>query len=250
PALGPNAVGLVNYVDPMAARMDHFGVHQVEHGVAIVSQGGGVLCDAVFCDRGLSITHMVGCGNQAVTGAESCVDYLLDDPRVRAVGLSFEGLHDVAGLRRTAARALSLGKPIVALKFGKSEAGARAAASHTASMTGHGEAWEALFRRLGIVSVASESEFFETLKLFDSGHIPKGRRVLVTAASGVMGVMLADHLSAAGFDLPQPDGDRAQKLRELLPGIATPCNPQDVTMAVWNHKERQRDIYATLLEQG
>ncbi|MCP4392126.1 MAG: acetate--CoA ligase family protein, partial [Gammaproteobacteria bacterium] len=223
---------------------------QVEHGVAIVSQGGGVLCDAVFCDRGLSITHMVGCGNQAVTGAESYVDYLLDNPRVRAVGLSFEGLHDVAGLRRAAARALSLGKPIVALKFGKSEAGARAAASHTASMTGRGEAWEALFRRLGIVSVASESEFFETLKLFDSGHIPKGRRVLVTAASGVMGVMLADHLSAAGFDLPQPDGDRAQKLRELLPGIATPCNPQDVTMAVWNHKERQRDIYATLLEQG
>ncbi|MCP4389911.1 MAG: acetate--CoA ligase family protein, partial [Gammaproteobacteria bacterium] len=250
PALGPNAVGLVNYVDPMAAMMDHFGVHQVEHGVAIISQGGGVLCDAVFCDRGLSITHMVGCGNQAVTGAESCVDYLLDDPRVRAVGLSFEGLHDVAGLRRAAARALSLGKPIVAMKFGKSEAGARASASHTASMTGRGEAWEALFRRLGIVSVASESEFFEALKLFDSGHIPKGRRVLVTAASGVMGVMLADHLSAAGFDLPQPDDDRKQKLRELLPGIATPCNPQDVTMAVWNHKERQRDIYATLLEQG
>ncbi len=250
PALGPNAVGLVNYVDPMAAMMDHFGVHPVKHGVAIVSQGGGVLCDAVFCDRGLSITHMVGCGNQAVTGAESCVDYLLDDARVRAVGLSFEGLHDVAGLRRAAAKALRLGKPIVALKFGKSAAGARAAASHTASMTGSGSAWEALFKCLGIVSVASESEFFETLKLFDSGQLPKGRRVLVTAASGVMGVMLADHLSAANFELPQPDEERAQKLRELLPGIATPCNPQDVTMAVWNDKERQREIYAALLEQG
>ncbi len=249
PALGPNAVGLVNYVDPMAAMMDHFGVHRVEHGVAIVSQGGGILCDAVFCDRGLSITHMVGCGNQAVTGVESCVDYLLDDPRVRAVGLSFEGLHDISGLRRAAAKALRFEKPIVALKFGRSAAGARAAASHTASMTGDGAAWDALFQRLGIVSVASESEFFETLKLFDSGQLPKGRRVLVTAASGVMSVMLADHLSAAGFELPQPDCEGTQKLRELLPGIATPGNPQDVTMAVWNDKERQRKIYATLLQQ-
>ena len=250
PALGPNSVGLVNFVDPMAAMMDHFGVHQVNHGVAIVSQGGGLLCDAVFCDRSLAITHMVGCGNQAITGAAACVDYLLDDPRVRAVGLSFEGLHDVAGLRRAAVKALRLSKPIIALKFGKTEAGAQAAVSHTASMTGAGAVWDALFDRLGIVSVRSESEFFETLKLFDSGQAPKGRRVLVTAVSGVMGVMLADHLSATGFELPQPTGERTDKLRELLPGIATPGNPQDVTMAAWNDKERQRAIYSTLLDEG
>ncbi|MEL7013362.1 MAG: acetate--CoA ligase family protein [Pseudomonadota bacterium] len=248
--LGPNAVGLVNYVDPMAAMMDQFGVHAVEKGVAIVSQGGGFLCDAVFSDRSLPITHMVGCGNQAVTGVEACVDYLLDDPRVSAVGLSFEGLHDVAGLRRAASKSLELGKPIVAIKFGKTAAGAQAAASHTASMTGAGASWEALFDRLGIISTNSESEFFETMKLINSGQMPKGRRALVTSASGVMGVMLADHLSAAGFDLPQPTGARADRLRKLLPEIATPCNPQDVTMAAWNDKERQEAIYSALLDEG
>lgn len=248
--LGPNAVGLVNYADPMAAMMDQFGVHNVDHGVAIVSQGGGFLCDAVFSDRGLSITHMVGCGNQAVTGVEACVDYLLEDPRVRAVGLSFEGLHNIAGLRRAAIKALELGKPIVAIKFGKTAAGAQAAASHTASMTGAGASWEALFDRLGIISANSESEFFETMKLLDSGQIPRGRRALVTAVSGVMGVMLADHLSAAGFELPQPSGERADRLRDLLPDIATPCNPQDVTMAAWNDKDRQEAIYSTLLDEG
>lgn len=248
--LGPNAVGIVNYVDPMAAMMDQFGVHRAERGVAICSQGGGLLCDAVFSDRGLPITHMVGGGNQAVTGLESCVLHLLDDPRVTAVGLSFEGLRDAGGLRRAAARALELGKPIVAIRFGKTAAGAKAAASHTASMTGPGAAWEALFDRLGIVSTDSESEFFETLKLFHSGQIPKGRRALVTAASGVMGVMLADHLSAAGFDLPQPTGERAARLREVLPAIATPGNPQDVTMAAWNDPERQKAIYSILLDEG
>lgn len=248
--LGPNAIGVVNYADPMAMMMDHFGVHTATRGVAICSQGGGFLCDAVFSDRGLAITHMVGGGNQAVTGLEQCIDYLLDDPRVSAVGLSFEALRDLAGLRRAAVKALQLGKPIVAIKFGKTEAGAMAAASHTASMTGAGAAWDALFDRLGIVSTSSESEFFETLKLFDSGQIPKGRRVMVTAVSGVMGVMLADHLSAAGFELPQPTGPRYDRLRAVLPAIATPCNPQDVTMAAWNNLDQQTAIYSALLDEG
>ncbi|MEL6768067.1 MAG: acetate--CoA ligase family protein [Pseudomonadota bacterium] len=248
--LGPNSFGLVNFADPMAAMMDHLGCGNVQSGVAILSQGGGFLCDAMFADRGLPITHMVGCGNQAALGLEACADYLLDDPRVTAIGLSFETLHDIPTFRRAAAKARALRKPLVAIKFGRSAEGARAAASHTAAMTGAGEAWDALFDRLGVVSTRSESEFFETLKLFASGQVPKGRRVLVTAVSGVMGVMLADHLAAAGFALPQPSPERAEALRQHLPGIATPCNPQDVTMAAWNDLPRQQAIYETLLGEG
>ena len=249
-ALGPNAVGLVNYVDPMAAMMDHFGAKKVDRGVAIVSQGGGLLCDAVFSDRGLSITHMVGCGNQAKTTVSECVEYLLNDSRVTAVGLSFEGLPDVAGLRRAAVTALTVGKPVVVLKFGKTDAGAIASMSHTASMVGAGASWEALFDRLGMISVDTESEFFETLKLFDSGQVPKGRKVLVTCASGVMGVMLADCLSQAGFELRQPGKKCKKRLRALLPNIATPANPQDITMAVWNDRQRQTEIFNVLLDEG
>ncbi|MCL5777234.1 acetate--CoA ligase family protein [Limibaculum sp. FT325] len=248
-ALGPNSIGLANFADPMAAMMDHFGVAHVERGVAVVSQGGGLLCDVVFADRGLRVTHLVGCGNQARTTVADCLDYVLDDPRVTAVGLTFEGLPETATLRRAAVKALRLGKPIVAFKLGRSEAGARASASHTASMTGAGAAWDALFDRLGIVTANSESTFIETLKLFDSGQVPKGRRVMVTAASGMMGIMLADHLAAAGFEMPQPGPAVAARLREHLPGIATPGNPQDITMAAWNDLERQRAIYSTLLEE-
>lgn len=245
--LGPNSMGLINFADPLATMMDHFGVTPCQRGAAIVSQGGGLLCDAAFSDRGLPVTHLVGCGNQAVTSVAACAEYLVEDPRVQVVGLAFEGMPDVAILRRAAQKALDLGKPLVALKFGNSEVGAAAAATHTASMAGAGAAWEALFDRLGIVSTASESEFFETLKLFASGRVPKGRRVLVTAASGVTGVMMADHLSAADFDLPQPSAAVAAELREHLPGIASPGNPQDVTMAAWNDQARQEAIYAALL---
>ena len=248
--LGPNSIGLVNFLDPMAAVMDHFGCAHPASGVAIVSQGGGFLCDCVFADRGLPVTHLVGCGNQAGVSVAEATEFLLDDPRVTAVGLSFEGTEDVDGLRCAAARAATLGKPIVALKFGRSEVGARAAASHTASMTGAGAAWDALFDRLGIIATATMSEFLETLKLVDSGHIPNGRRALVTAASGVMGIMLADHLSAAGFELPQPPDEISTRMRPLLPDIATPANPMDVTMAAWNDTERQVAFQSVLLETG
>ncbi len=248
--IGPNAIGIANFLDPMAAMMDHFGVANPSQGVAIVSQGGGFLCDMVFCDRGLDISHLVGCGNQAKTSLAACADYLLDDPRVTAVGLAFEGLADIAGLRRAAVKALRLGKPLVAIKFAKSQVGAEASRSHTASMAGKDAAWQALFERLGIVATDSESEFIETLKLLSAPQRPKGRRVLVASASGVMGIMLADHLERAGFDLPQPDPERAERLRALLPGIATPCNPQDITMAAWNDLERQTAIYRELLGQG
>ncbi|MEM1382953.1 MAG: acetate--CoA ligase family protein [Pseudomonadota bacterium] len=249
-ALGPNTLGLINCVEPMAAMMDHLGVRHTERGVAIVSQGGGLICDAVFADRGLEMTHMLGCGNQAKTTVADCVDYLLDHPGVTAVGLAFEGLPDTGALRRAAVKALRLGKPIVAMKFGRTDAGARAAASHTASMAGEGAAWQALFDRLGIVSVTGVSEFFEVLKLFHSGQIPKGRRALVTAASGVMGVLLADHLSAAGFEMPQPSPATVERLRSILPGIATPGNPQDITMAAWNDRARQAAIYDALMAEG
>lgn len=127
--LGPNAVGLVNFIDPMATMMQHYGTRTVTRGVAIVRQGGGLL---VYSDRDLAITHGVGGGNQAVTGVEECVDYLLDDPRVTAIGLAFETLRDVNVLRRAAAKAMRLGKPIVAFKLWTSDAGANAAASPSA----------------------------------------------------------------------------------------------------------------------
>ncbi|MEO1552159.1 MAG: CoA-binding protein, partial [Pseudomonadota bacterium] len=249
-ALGPNAAGVANFLDPFAAILDHMGVAHVSSGVAILSQGGGFLCDAVFADRSLAISHLVGCGNQSVTTVAECAEYLLDDPRVSAIGLSFEGLPETASLRRAAMKAQQLGKPIIAIKFGTTAAGAHVVASHTASMAGQGAGWEALFARLGIISTASEEEFFETLKLADEGALPRGRRVLVTSVSGVMGVMLADHLSEAGFELPQPSDGTAARLRALLPAIATPCNPQDVTMAAWNDAPRQRAIYETLLDEG
>ena len=248
--LGPNAFGLTNFLDPLAAQMDHLGCGYVERGIAIVGQGGGFLCDIVFADRSLELSHLVGCGNQVGVSVADCAAYLVEDPRVSVIGLSFEGLPDVSVLRRAAWRAAQLGKPIVAMKFGRTEVGAKAALSHTASLAGSDAAWTALFERMNIILVRNESELLETLKLFHYAGPPKGRDVLVTAVSGVNAIMVADELSEAGFNLPQPSSDAAETLKELLPEIATPGNPQDVTMAVWNQRERQGQIVGRLLDEG
>lgn len=248
--LGPNAFGLTNNLDPLAAQMDHLGCGHVERGIAIIGQGGGFLCDIVFADRSLEISHLVGCGNQIGVSVADCAAYLVEDPRVSVIGLSFEGLPDVSALRRAAWRAAELGKPIVAMKFGRTEVGAQAALSHTASLAGSDAAWNALFERLNICVAKNESEFLETLKLFHYAGPVVGRDVLVTAVSGVNAIMIADQLSEAGFALPQPTGDTAAALKKLLPEIATPGNPQDVTMAAWNQRARQAEIIGTLLEDG
>ncbi|WP_109212234.1 MULTISPECIES: acetate--CoA ligase family protein [Microbacterium] len=248
PLLGPNVLGIINVVDKTAVAMEHYGVLEASEGVAIVSQGGTLLCDAAWSGRSIPFTHLVAVGNQAQIQTAECVDFLLDDPRVKAIGLSFETLDDIELLRRVAVKALRLGKPIVALKLGNTDAGARAAASHTASMTGLGAAWDALFDRLGIIATRSEAEFLETLKLCSSGQIPRGPRAMVISASGVYSILLADHLSAAGFELPQPAGEHRERVLSLLPAIATPGNPQDVTAAVWGDERVQRDLFAALLD--
>lgn len=254
--LGPNAFGLTNFLDPLASMMDHLGCGSVDRGIAIIGQGGGFLCDVVFADRSLELSHLVGCGNQVAVSVADCAAYLVEDPRVSVIGLSFEGLPDVSALRRAAWRASELGKPIVAMKFGRTEVGAQAALSHTASLAGSDEAWTALFERLNICVARTESEFLETLKFFHcvkanaGAKASAGRDVLVAAVSGVNAIMIADQLSEAGMSLPQPSEETAQKLKALLPDIATPGNPQDVTMAAWNQRERQADIIGTLLDEG
>lgn len=245
--LGPNAIGLANFLRPMAAMMNHFGAAHVERGAAIVSQSGGLLCDMVFADRGLAITHLVGCGNQAVTGAVDCALHLIGVEGVAAVGIAFEGLGDLAGLRRAAVKAQEAGKPLVALKFARTEAGREAAKTHTASMTGEARAWDALLDRLGIVSTHAPAEFIETLKLAVHGF-PRGRRAMAATVSGASGILLADHLTAGGIALPQPSAEGAAALRALLPEIATPANPMDVTMAAWNDRARQEAIYGALMD--
>lgn len=245
---GPNAPGFVNFLDGASAFMDNIGAARFDRGAAIVSQGGGYLYDAGFAERGNRFSYFLGLGNQCKTSAADVIEALLHDDRVSAIGLVLEGLDNAAPLARASALALQKGVPIVALKAARTGAGAAASASHTASLTGEASLWRAFFRRQGIVPVQSIAEMLETLKLFDIIEEIDGNRVFVGTGSGIQGIILADQLADAGFTLPQPSPAAAQAARAVLPEIARPANPQDVTMKIWGDGEQERRVYGALLQ--
>jgi acyl-CoA synthetase (NDP forming) len=188
-------------------------------------------------------------GNQAVLDMADYVDAVADDPRVSAIVLYIEGLKDVRAFAAAAAKAFTKGIPIVALKAGLSETGRRIALSHTGSMAGAPELYQALFDRLGIISVNSFSELLETVKVVALGEPPAGNRLSIETCSGTDSGYCADLADRFGVDLPQPDATVKEALRRVIPDIATPMNPIDVTMAQWADRDAQATSLLTLLQQ-
>ena len=245
---GPNAPGFVNFLDGASAFMDNVGSVRFKRGAAIVSQGGGFLYDAAFAERGNRFSYFLGVGNQSKTSAADAIEALLYDERVSAIGLVLEGLDNAAPLERATALALQKGVPVVALKAARTAAGATASASHTAALTGEASLWRAFFRRQAIMPVNSIAELLETLKICDVTGGIGGNRVFVGTGSGIQGIILADQLADAGFALPQPSPKAAHSARAVLPEIAHPANPQDVTMKIWGDGDEEERVYTALLQ--
>ena len=141
--LGPNCYGLLNYLDGAALWPDGHGGRAVERGVAILTQSGNLGLNLTMQQRGLPIAYLVAGGNLAVSRLDELILALLDDDRVTAIGLHIEGLTDVAAFSRAAVQAHQRRIPLVALKSGSSEAGARVTMSHTSSLSGADDLYDA-----------------------------------------------------------------------------------------------------------
>ncbi len=192
PILGPNCYGFLNYLDTVTLWPDQHGGKRVERGVAIIAQSSNIAINMTMQKRSLPIAYVIAAGNQAQTGAAAIADALLDDPRVSAIGLYLEGFGDIRALEAFAARARQAGKPVVALKVGRSAEAKAATMTHTASLAGDSAAAAALLKRLGVIEATSIAGFLETLKLFDAfGPLP-GDAVLSVSCSGGEASLMAD----------------------------------------------------------
>ena len=247
--LGPNCMGMINFLDGIAVTVGDHGVLRPERGIACIAQSGTIVGNMVMSERSLPVSHMLSMGNQSVLDIADGIDAVTDDPRVTAIMLYIEGLKDAGAFARASARAFASGKPIIVLKAGVSEAGRQIALSHTGSLAGTPELYEALFERLGIISVATFPELLEMAKLLSVGQIPQGNRVMIETCSGTDSGYCADLADRYGVALPQPDEAVKVELRKVLPAIATAMNPLDVTMAQWADREAQATSLITLLQQ-
>lgn len=242
--IGPNCYGLINYLDNVALWPFAHGGDNPGYGAAIITQSGMFSSDITMSQRSLPLTHMISAGNQAVLSLEDFVDALAVDPAVRAIGLHIEGLRDVPQFERVALRAIQAGTPIVALKTGRSQIGSALTQSHTGSLSGANELYDALFDRTGVISVSNPSQFIETLKYLCVAGTPEGNAVMGFTCSGGGATMLADHSETIGLTYPAfHDTDRAI-LQDLLPAIATVSNPLDYTTPIWGQSEHTRPVFA------
>lgn len=248
--IGPNCYGAINYRSNTALwPFAHGGGCPDGFGAAIVTQSGMLSSDITMSQRGLPLTHMISCGNQAALSLEDYLDFLIDEPGVRAIGLHIEGLRSVARFHDTALRAVAKGIPVVALKTGSSSIGASLTVSHTGSLSGSDALYDALFARCGVIRVETPPELMETLKFLVLAGIPASNRVAGFTCSGGGATMLADRAEKIGLSFPPVPQETRAALTALLPPIATVSNPLDYTTPIWGDPVRTGPVFAEAMDQ-
>ena len=245
--VGPNCYGVLNYLDGAAMWPDLHGGKPVSKGAAIISQSGNIALNLTMADRSCPLSYVISVGNQAVLGVGDFIDALLEDSRVSVIGIYLEGLTDVPGFARAAARALAQGVPVVVLKAGISELGTQLTMSHTSSLAGSDEMYQALFDRLGVIRVESLTALIETLKLCAITGPAPGQNLVILTCSGGNSAISADLSEAAGLRLPPLEDWQATALRTQLPDFASISNPMDYNTAIWGKPAELERCFNTVM---
>ncbi len=235
--LGPNTIGLVNLTDRIvlsatgALEMAHFPVG----GIGVVSQSGGILGSLLSraSARGIGLSKLISTSNEVDLELADFIDHLADDEATQVIALYVETVRNPQKFRAAALKAARAGKPVVAFKIGRSEAGAAAAVSHTGAMAGADRMYDALFRQTGVIRANSFSDLLDIPVALATGRKLHGNRVAILTSTGGAGTLVSDDLGLHGFDTPAPDAATADALRALQTGSEAVLdrNPIDVTLA-------------------
>lgn len=247
PILGPNCYGFINALDRALLWPDQHGLVPVERGVAIISQSSNIAINLTMQARGLPIAYMMTVGNQAQVGLSQIGEALISHPRVTAIGLHIEGVDDLAAFEAFAKKAYALGKPIVALKVGRSDEARAATVSHTASLAGSAAGASALFARLGIAEVKSLSVLLETLKfLHVVGPLPSAN-IAALSCSGGEASLIADAAAAQGVRFPALTDPQKKTLNDALGPKVTLANPLDYHTYIWGDVDAMAAVFGAMV---
>jgi acyl-CoA synthetase (NDP forming) len=247
PLIGPNTFGFLNFVEKCALWPYLFGCDPVDRGVAFISQSGNIAMNVTMNKRSVKFTHVIGTGNQSVLGPGDYIDALLEDERVRAIGMYIEGIDDIGHFSHAAARALEKGIPIVVLKVGKTDASARQSSTHTSSLTGSNQLHDALFERLGVIRVRSLNQMLETLKVLDLAGPLRGDKVMSLSCSGGEASIMADLSDEAGLKMPDFSDEQMTDLNSQFTNYVTVSNPFDYNTSIWGDGEAQERCFTSAM---
>jgi acetyltransferase len=225
--VGPNCLGVM---------MPHCGLNATfastiakPGNVGFISQSGA-LCTAILdwsLRENVGFSAFVSIGSMLDVNWGDLIYYLGDDPNTKSIVIYMETIGDARSFL-SAAREVALTKPIIVIKVGRSEAAAKAAASHTGSLTGSDEVLQAAFRRVGVLRVETIAELFHMAEVLAKQPRPQGPRLTIVTNAGGPGVLATDMLITSGGELAEPSADTFKALNELLPAAWSHNNPIDI----------------------
>ena len=225
--IGPNCVGFIN---PAIGLNASFAATSALPGkIAFISQSGA-LCTAILdwsVDQSVGFSHFVSIGSMLDIGFHDLIDYFGTDPNTSSILIYMESLKDPRRFM-SAARAFARYKPIIVLKAGKSEAGAKASLSHTGSLAGNDEVFRAAFQRAGILQVDTIQQLFNCAQALAMQPLPAGNRLAIVTNAGGPGVLATDYLTVNGGTLASLSTKSIEQLNTLLPDHWSHGNPVDV----------------------
>lgn len=223
--IGPNCSGMFS----ASAGMNLLGVPRLQKGaVSVLAQSGNVIDSLTHYAgvRGAGFSKIISLGNAIGVSFPEYIAYLKDDPNTKAVMIYLEGIKDGNKLIRVA-RDTAKVKPVIALKVGRSKAGARAAASHTGSLAGDELVVDAAFRQAGIVRVSNVDELFDVAHTFSTCPLPKGNRVAILSEGGGDNSIAADNAETQGMEVPVLSTATQEKMKPFLLEGMPASNPID-----------------------
>jgi acetate---CoA ligase (ADP-forming) len=225
--VGPNCLGIAV---PRFGLNATFGPRPLPPGPIAFSSQSGALGLALLekaAERNLGFSSFVSIGNKADVSSNDLLEWWKDDDETKLVLLYLESFGNPQKFARLAQR-VARRKPVLALKAGSTEAGARAARSHTAALASSDTAVEALFRQAGVIRTGTLEELIDAAALLSSQPLPRGRRVGVITNAGGLGILCADACAAAGLELPELSEETRASLQPFLPEDASLGNPIDL----------------------
>jgi acetate---CoA ligase (ADP-forming) len=226
---GPNCLGLVNVHKRISLYSSAIPEGMRDGALAVVSHSGSA-CIALSTLGRFGLSFLVSVGNAAVLDLPEYLEYLANDSETRVAALFIEELRDPVAFARSMRAMRNAGKPVIALKVGRSVKGAAASAAHTGSLAGSWQAYQAYFRRHGVIAVDDFDELAESVELsLKVRSPPQSTGVAMIAVSGGEASLVADLAERARVELPELSPETVARLRTVLPAFANIGNPLDTT---------------------
>jgi len=245
--IGPNCMGIINTHPDVRLNATFGPIYPPHGGVGFLSQSGalGLAVIDYAKDLGLGLSSFVSVGNKADISGNDLIHYWESDPDTNLILLYLESFGNPRAFARIARR-VGHSKPIVAVKSGRSSAGARAASSHTGALLAASDLTvEALFRQAGVIRTDTLAEMFDVAALLANQPPPKGGRIGIVTNAGGPGILCADACDASGLEVPALPERIQRRLMEFLPTDAATANPVDMLAAApGEHYQRAIDIVA------